>query len=423
VDPIKITDALRKVTGNWANQRSREYRSRSSSLERKDALTRIHTVTIREIAFECMEEAYLKASSDGTLPAHARQIMYAARGPIQEVTDAPLNDQYFCQHLLPDYLQEQPEQTKDWDVVFDARGHFNEPHTEETVPLGTLDVRDYLEDVDNHDHDGKLDLDLDFDQSKLYPTRGPRHRFGAILFVEKEGFVPLFRAAKLAERYDVAIMSTKGMSVTASRHLVEQVCSEHDIPLLVLHDFDKSGFSIVGTLQRDTRRYEFFHKFRVIDLGLRLKDVQEWHLESEMVAYRRSDPEENLRTNGATDEEIAFLRDAERSTYRQYVGRRVELNAFTSGDLITFIERGLVANGVQKIVPDFETMEDAYRRAVARANVKKLMDEAIENATSMEVPESLESQVRARIEEQPDLSWDAAVNELAENAVEDGDGL
>ena len=46
------------------------------------------------------------------------------------------------------------------------------------------------------------------------------------------------------------------------------MCHEHDIPLLLLHDFDKSGFSITGTLQRDTRRYEFRNSITTIDLGL-----------------------------------------------------------------------------------------------------------------------------------------------------------
>ena len=96
-----------------------------------------------------------------------------------------------------------------------------------------------------------------------FSTRGPRHRFGAILFIEKEGFMPLFEAVHLAERFDIAIMSTKGVSVTAARQLVDELCGEHDIPLLVLHDFDKSGFTIVGTLQRDTRRYSFENAIEV----------------------------------------------------------------------------------------------------------------------------------------------------------------
>jgi hypothetical protein len=81
-------------------------------------------------------------------------------------------------------------------------------------------------------------------------------------------------------------MSTKGMSVTASRMLVEALCSAGGVPLLVLHDFDQSGFAIVGTLQRDTRRYEFGRAVEVHDLGLRLEDVNEWDLEPEDVNVR-----------------------------------------------------------------------------------------------------------------------------------------
>src|SRR5205814_217436 len=106
--------------------------------------------------------------------------------------------------------------TRTWDVVFDARGHFTEPHTELIVPLGTLDVRDYLEGRGRDQvFTGVPEIEV------LFPTHGPRHRFGAILFIEKEGFMPLFKAVKLAERFDIAIMSTKGMSVTASRLLVD----------------------------------------------------------------------------------------------------------------------------------------------------------------------------------------------------------
>ena len=75
----------------------------------------------------------------------------------------------------------------------------------------------------------------------------------------------------------------------------------------VLHDFDKSGFSILGTLRRDTRRYAFRNRIEVVDLGLRLEDVEDSGLETEDVVHR-SDPAANLRENGATAEEIAFLR-------------------------------------------------------------------------------------------------------------------
>ena len=53
-----------------------------------------------------------------------------------------LNDQYFCQQLLPDYME---GHGVDWDVTYDDRGHFTEPHTGHSIGLGTISVRDYLD--------------------------------------------------------------------------------------------------------------------------------------------------------------------------------------------------------------------------------------------------------------------------------------
>ena len=216
--------------------------------------------------------------------------MYAARPKIQEFTGEALDDRYFTQTLLSDYLREFPEKARVWDVVFDARAHFHEPHTDMTVPLGTLDVREYFAGV-NRDQDTSGHVDIV--SGGLFPTCGPENRFQAVGFVEKEGFLPLLERVKLAERYDIAIMSTKGLSVTASRLLVDDLCGGHHIPLFVLHDFDKSGFSIVGTLSRDTRRYTFRNDITVIDLGLRLEDVLRYELESEGASTSRPIP---LRT-------------------------------------------------------------------------------------------------------------------------------
>ena len=226
------------------------------------------------------------------------------------------------------------------DVVYDARGHLIQPHTETRVNLGTLGVREYLGGMER-----ERGLDIEPPTfSAQFPTRGPKNRFGGILYIEKEGFLPLLERAKFAERYDLAIMSSKGMGTTAVRALIESLCRE--VKILVLHDFDKSGFSIVGTLTRDTRRYEFAVAPQVIDLGLRLSDVEQWDLQSEVVAYK-SDPEYNLSLNGATAEEIEFLRGE--SAWRHFRGRRVELSAFTSDAFVEWLESKLEDQGVVKV--------------------------------------------------------------------------
>jgi hypothetical protein len=280
-------------------------------------MTSRRAITIKEAAFTEMERAYLKASAGGRLPAKARQIMYAARGKIQELTGKPLNDQYFTQTLLPDYMAEHPSKTSTWRVVFDARGHLTEPHTKRSVPLGTIDVGNYL---------SSLNEPQWLDPAATMPairTCGPSGRYGALLFVEKEGFDELFAEVRLGERYDTAIMSTKGVSVTAARRLVDHICARYQVPLFVLHDFDRSGFIILRTLRESTRRYYFRHCIDVIDLGLRLEDVEACGLESEDAFYREhpDSVRRGLTMAGATKAEIDFL-----------LHNRVELNAFASDE-------------------------------------------------------------------------------------------
>ena len=58
-------------------------------------------------------------------------------------------------------------------------------------------------------------------------------------------------------------MSTKGMSVTAARQLLDKFGADPCLKkVLVLHDFDVYAFSIFGTLFTDTRRYRFTNEYQ-----------------------------------------------------------------------------------------------------------------------------------------------------------------
>ena len=114
----------------------------------------------------------------------------------------------------------------------------------------------------------------------------------------------------------------------------------------------------------------------------------------------------NLRKNGASEEEIAFMFpdfDRLRST------RRVELNAMTSPQFIAFVERKLRANGVAKIVPDQELLAEVY----AGMERGRRLEEAVEDLDEIDMedfkaPKDLQKRVRRLLKEQPALRWDAA---------------
>ena len=365
------------------------------------------SMSIKDAAYAVMREAYLKASDDGALPAKARQIMYAARGDILQLTGVKkFNDTYFTQVLLPDYMTENPEETANWDVVYDARGHLTEPHTGLSLPLGTIQVRQYLGER------GPLGPAVSVNGNTLYPTHGPKNRYGNVLFVEKEGFDELFETVALAERYDIAIMSTKGMSVVAARQLLDRIANEVE-RVFVLHDLDVSGFSICGTLGTDSRRYSFDNEVNIVPIGLRLTDVTALGLEAEPVkddnAHARR---QKLLEHGATLDEMKFLAIPDDDD----MCRRVELNAMTSRQLVDFVEEKLTEHGCAKVRPENGTLAEQARRLIEAKLTKKLVDRSrtriAKEASCFELPSDLDEQVIRLLNEHPRLSWDAALAEI-----------
>ena len=196
--------------------------------------------------------------------------------------------------------------------------------------------------------------------------------------------------------------------------MVDQLCAVHAVPLLVLHDFDKAGFSIAGSLQRSTRRYRFGHGHaaNVIDLGLRLEDVD--GLETEDVYVESPNKARwNLQENGATPEEIDFLLE-----------QRVELNAFASDEFIQWLERKLVHHGIAKVVPGGDTLADAYRRMRKQALVQERINEALDeleddDTEPVPIPDNLIGRIRERQSDDPALRWDAVLREIAEEDHEE----
>jgi hypothetical protein len=400
-----ILDAVETATSKWTRQKKSEERHPGNVRYRVSRMTREPRTTQKEAAWSILEDAYMAASGGGTLPAMARQIFYQARPKIMVLTDdKELQYGYFSQTLLPDYIE---ENGVDWNVVYDARGHFEEPHTNRRIGCGTIEVDNYLGAVEEPDI-----VPADFAGASV-DVVGPSGNLNAVLFCEKEGFGPLFKAVNLANRYDLMIVSTKGVSVTAARRLIDSVCGDYHLPLFALHDFDVAGFMILGTLQRDTRRYQFSNAVEVVDLGLRLADIT--GLEREPAAATRTTADilrGQLAENGAADAESDIL-----------LNERVELNAMTSDALIAMIETKLQAYGLLKVVPDDDLLAGTYRAfhrsQQLRERFEEMEEKFDEEADEIEIPKDLTERVRAILSEHSDLRWDDAIQVVLDGTTLD----
>lgn len=407
---LELRSALQSVGKTWKREKLH------TDTVGKDTLmylrTPVHNQTIKDAAFQVMEEAINKASGNGLYLTNARQIMYAARPLVLKITNGQIwrNSAYFTQNILKDYIESHEEDSIIENIVWDARGHFTEPFTKESVPLGGAAVMDYI---------NRWEMDINAyeipEQQERIKTVGPLHRFNSILFIEKEGFDALLKTSGIAEKYDIAIMSTKGVPVAAACKLANEM-SNKGVKVFVLHDFDFAGFKIVQTLRQGTR---LSVGTDVIDIGFRLADVQS--LQSEYVEYRQQiDPREYLKQCGVTEEECNFLVNADSRSHRYWSGQRVELNAMTSGQFIAWLEETLKAHGVEKVIPDQKVLTETYQGAIFRVSVKEKIDEFQEEYAkkNVEPPKDLLDRVSEKIKNSPTLSWDEAIYSIAE---EEGD--
>jgi len=399
-----ISSALASVTKKWKAEKRRADKSdRLSASQYRHFYVRRQT--IKDSAFKHMEAAYNKASANGRYYANARQIYYAIRPLILgEVQETRLNSNYFTQTLLKDYLEDYGPA---WKVVWDARGHFEEPHTGKKIGVGGIEVEKYIKSwIDGVSQNEYKAID------DRINTKGPANRFNSVLFIEKEGFNELLQDAEIGKKYDMAIISTKGMPVKACCDLLNNL---HIVTrIFALHDFDKSGFTILKTLGEGTRMAS---GCSFTDLGFRLEDIE--GLPSEEVSEKtsHSKAELHLEMCGATEEEIKFLIGDEGGW--GWSGERVELNAMMSEELIEWLEKKLKKHGVKKVIPDEANLETAYRRACLGQRIEEIIEEEGKKIDGYEVPEDLKDRVKKHLEKNPTEPWDSAVWNVAEENKEE----
>ena len=354
--------------------RGRERQARPQEWSLKDAVFHVMAQAVRDAAGEL-----------GIVSAHT--LFYRVRPLVQEYTSKVLTSDYFEQKLLPAYQQ---TVARIPEVYYEPRGTLYEPHSGLAVPLGTREVEDY-----------EFSLWL----------------YDKILFVEKQGLWPVFQAARLAEKYDMAIVAGEGYATEACRVLFQHAEKGQEYQIFVLHDADPFGYNIARTLAEETARMPG-HEVQVIDLGLFLGEALDLGLSAELFTRKKAIPQ-GLRLDDLEEEYF----EGRQAGKKSWVCRRVELNALTNPNLIAYTEAGLQKNGVRgKVIPPEPVLADRLRSGVkqlVREEVDREFAERLEEETKKRVEAlqdlvaagkpGLDQAVREALERNRQLSWSAAV--------------
>jgi hypothetical protein len=368
-------------------------------------------VYFTRVCDQILPRGYAHASGDGAYSVSKRHLYYAVREQFKE-TGRSLEWKYFADTLLVQDVNRHRRETAGWKLTADPRGFLDVPNAahEVSIPVGTLRIDAHLKKAARHT--GPYDDLQDVKVPVQWPSLAAGQRYQGVLYIEKEGFAPMLEEARIAERFDLAVISCKGQSVVATRRFVDRVCAKvWGVPLFVVHDFDKAGFEISQRLTRvsewarehDRVTYEFQNDIEVVDLGLRLADVEEYGLDgkAEQCKFKGGFASDSI----ATAEEREFLRS----------NRRVELDALTAPEFIEWLEAKLEEHLPDRLIPDDGVLADAYRRAVAVAKINRAIEDvraaAVEEARSLEVPKNLRRQLEKAMEDSEE-AWDQTLYEL-----------
>lgn len=366
-------------------------------------------MNLLDAGFLCMEEAYNKVSNNGQYWANARQLMYAARPKMLKLSGRKsFTDSYFSQRVLPLFLQQNPDLTANWKVAYDKRGSVIQPHTGKSVGLGTVDV--------DRMQKQKTLMPMTRLSSFKYTNASPERRFGAILFVEKEGFNQAIEESGLLERYDVALASTKGNSVIALRSLLDEMVTRNpDFKVFTMTDYDISGASIKSTLTKDNElRYVFKNNIRTIPVCVSWEQAETLHEQglSEPVSLDKS-----LDIDAKFDFLVKHNNvDFEGARFLLHQKRRVEINALTTKEILNLIEAAF-AKYAKKVLPDREHLEGAWQEQLLAAYIAKLEAEVRDEIAAKQMPYGLLDDVKDILENEPTLAWDEAVRRIATKSI------
>jgi hypothetical protein len=350
-----------------------------------------------------LEKSLQKVSQYGKYRFSLRQLYYAMRPYVLENDPEKrgLDYGYFCRWVS----QYENENGEIKGMYRDPRGTLYHPHTGETISIGTIAVEEY--------------------------TR-PLWTFNKILYIEKEGLFEVLKQVKFPERYDCALLSSKGFASRAVRDLID-LLGDHgeEIHVFAIHDADGPGTAIYEALVEETIARPS-RKVVVHNLGMEPWEGMQLGLQVETFEMRKQ------RTTAAKyinrhQQDDNIDGDMDGYDWAEWLQEnRIELNAMTSPQFVSWLEDKFKAIETKKVVPPNRVLEKTLKR-VAEAKVRFNLTQKILAAADFEskvseqmdtiiqkMPEpwKLKDQVEAGLSGNSAQNWTDPLDKVASKLVE-----
>lgn len=347
----------------------------------------------KDVVAGCLEQAIAKASGNGQYRFSLRQLYYAVRPYVIKELEKELDYAYFCKELIGGYEAEKG----DIPLMYrDERGTLYHPHEGRDIPIGTIAVENYTK---------------------------PKWMFNKVLYIEKEGFFNVLKAEKIPEKYDMALLTSKGYASRAIKDLLDEIGddAQEEITFFCIHDADAYGTTIYETLQNETRARPG-RKVKIINLGLEPEEAIAMGLEIERV-------EKSNRKKA-----VAGYVDP---VYERWLQNfRVELNAMSTPLFIAWLERKLRPYDKGKVIPPERVMVESLDHSLKDKLGQKIREELFRQnnyegqvaAAFRQVKQScgdrqgrLAETVETGLEREPVSRWQDVVEAVSDEILKNAD--
>jgi hypothetical protein len=370
------------------------------------------SVTYIRACFTVMMDAYNATTQDGTIYVDPRDLYYAVRPlleafkirPDKRRTKEELGYGNFSQKILPRYRRTVHPLPM---VTYKPRGELHQPHGGPVWKIGTREMKDF---------------------------EFPLWLYNKILFIEKEGVwrtlcEPGMGGQELANRYDMAVISSEGYSTEEIRLLLEKASKSMDYQIFVWHDADASGYNIARTLHQETERMPGF-SIEIVDIGLHLQEALKMDLPLETFERKKAIPQ-GLVLNELEKKHFIGKQTHDGKGTSRWSCQRVEINAIPVDQRAAYLERKIQEAGcVQKVMPPTDHLmthaadefKDAIRDMIKddidrRLNIDDLVSDAIKVITIPDMSDAPDA-IRAAWAKDDSQSWRNALKTFLKEQVD-----
>ncbi|MDX2301433.1 MAG: hypothetical protein NW226_01480 [Microscillaceae bacterium] len=401
-----VTEAIRKVASQLKKHGDPE---RNPFLFEQDKAP-----SQKKIVIEHLDTAIDKASGKGQYRYSLRQLYYVMRPLVMENTGKELKYANF-NTIITDFEYESGQDLRG--VYRDERGTLLHPHTHYETKLGTKNIEQY---------------------------QRPIFNFNKILYSEKEGFFEILKDARFCEKYDCALLTSKGFASRAARDVIDLLAeTEEELYFFCIHDADLSGTLIYQALQGATKARPG-RKVHIYNLGLEPWEGLEMGLEVESLEKRSTkNPAQYVMdydTDLTQNKPFHYLGYERWADWQEWLKSfRIELNAMDTPTFIHWLDDKFSAYPVGKVVPHEtylqqeaeNSLESSLKQQIKEEilrnlNIEKLISEKFEGifpalkAQLEDLP--LEENLRKQLQDSPTHSWQQSFLEILGELMRNWEG-